>query len=140
MVCLLIVWTLLLYLDEKIENVCVNYSTHAWALQQGMDKWIVSGGGALLDAGHKRGLICTTGYLWCHNHLFCVRPGFTDETIFVLHVFGWGSLKLPKKLILVFEYQLIVGPVNPNYNSNSRLVLNPSFPPMVYECQTESSS
>jgi hypothetical protein len=33
------------------------------------------------------------------------------------------------KIIVVFEYQLIVGPVNPNFNS--RLVLNPSFPPMV---------
>jgi hypothetical protein len=27
-----------------------------------------------------------------------------------------------------FKYQLIVGIINPSYNSNSRLVLNPSFP------------
>jgi hypothetical protein len=26
---------------------------------------------------------------------FCIRPGFTDETISVLHVFGQDSLKLP---------------------------------------------
>jgi hypothetical protein len=69
----------------------VNFNTSQQA-------WIVSGGVALLHAGHKTSLMCTTVYLWCHNHLFCIRPGFTDETIFVLHVFGWGSLKLPSNL------------------------------------------
>jgi hypothetical protein len=33
---------------------------------------------------------------------------------------------------------MILGPVNPSYKSNSRLVLNPSFPPMVYEKPEES--
>jgi hypothetical protein len=55
-----------------------------------MDGWIVSGGVALLHAGYKTGLMCTTVLsLMSHNHLFCIRPGFTDETIFVLHVFGF---------------------------------------------------
>jgi hypothetical protein len=41
-----------------------------------MDGWIVSGGVAFLHAGHKTGLMCTTVYLWCHNHLFCIRLSF----------------------------------------------------------------
>jgi hypothetical protein len=88
------------------------------------------GGVALLHAGHKTGLICTTVYLLYHNPLFLQSSSVHGQTISVLHVFGWGSLKLPTKLIVVFEYQLIVGPVNPNYNSKSRLVLNQSFPPI----------
>jgi hypothetical protein len=34
-----------------------------------MDRCSV-GGVALLHAGHKTGLMCTTVYLWCQNHLF----------------------------------------------------------------------
>jgi hypothetical protein len=48
----------------------------------GFSWWIVSGGVALLHADHKRGLMCTTVYLWCLNHLFCIRPGLMAETIF----------------------------------------------------------
>jgi hypothetical protein len=44
--------------------------------------WIVSGRVELLHVGHKTGLMCTTVYLWCHNHLFCIRPGFMSETFF----------------------------------------------------------
>jgi Na+/melibiose symporter-like transporter len=37
--------------------------------------------------------------------------------------FGLGSMKLPRSAYSCFiEYQLIVGLINPNYNSNSRLV------------------
>jgi uncharacterized protein YggT (Ycf19 family) len=44
--------------------------------------WIVSGGVALLHACHKTGLMCTTVYLWCYNHLFCILPGFMAEAFF----------------------------------------------------------
>jgi hypothetical protein len=89
-----------------------------------LDRWIVSGGVALLHAGHKTGLMCTTVYLWCHNHLFCIRPGFMAETFYLCCMyFGWGSLNLPTAVYsYFFEYQLIVDLINPNYNSNFRLV------------------
>jgi hypothetical protein len=42
---------------------------------------------------------CSMVYLWFSQSLiFCIRLGFTNETIFVLHVFGWGSLKLPSNI------------------------------------------
>jgi hypothetical protein len=53
--------------------------------------------------------------------------------------YNWFRLcEVTVKLIVVFEYQLIVGPVNSNFNSNSRLVLNPPFSPMACECQTRA--
>jgi hypothetical protein len=45
------------------------------------------------------------------------------------------------KFIVFFEYQLIVGLINPNYNSNSILVsFESTFPLMAYECRTSSYS
>jgi hypothetical protein len=79
----------------------------------------VSGGVALLHPDHNTGLMCTTVYLWCSH---------------VLHIFGWDSLKLP----ILFSTD--VGLINPNYNNNSRLYLNPSSSLMAYECQTTSPS
>jgi hypothetical protein len=51
--------------------------------------WIVIGGVAFLHADHKRGLMCTTVYLLMSQSLiFVFVLGFTDDTIYVLHVFG----------------------------------------------------
>jgi hypothetical protein len=53
-----------------------------------MDGWSV-GGVELLHAGHKTGLMCTTVLSFDVTiTYFCIRPGFTDGTISVLHVFG----------------------------------------------------
>jgi hypothetical protein len=87
------------------------------------DGWIVSGGVELLHAGHKTSLMCTTVYLWCHNHLFCIRPRFMAETFFCVACFLVEKVwSYRHQFTAVFEYQLIVGLINPNYNSNSRLV------------------
>jgi hypothetical protein len=95
----------------------------------------------MMHAGHKTGLMCTTVYLWGHNHLFCIRSGLMAKTFFcvacILVEVVWSYRNL---FIAVFEYQLAVGLINPNYNSNSRLVPFESvFPPMAYECRTSSS-
>jgi hypothetical protein len=78
---------------------------------------------ALLHANHKTGLMCTTVYLWCHNHLFYIRPGFMAKTFFcvvcILVEVVW-SYRLC--LYLFFEYQLIVGLIYLNFNNNTRLV------------------
>jgi hypothetical protein len=88
-----------------------------------MDGWIVSGGIILLHAGHKTGLMCTTAYLWCQIHLFCARPGFMAETFFCVACIFWLRYsEVTDFCLLFFEYQLIVGLINPNYNSNSRLL------------------
>jgi hypothetical protein len=47
-----------------------------------MDGWIFSGWVAFLHAGHMMGVMCTTVYLWCHNHSFCIRSGLMAETFF----------------------------------------------------------
>jgi hypothetical protein len=67
----------------------------------------------------------------------CVCREFMDgrmsvggvELMYAGHKTGLMCTTLPTLfLYLFFEYQLIVGLINPNYNSTSRLVLNPSFP------------
>jgi hypothetical protein len=59
-----------------------------------MDELSVGWGVALLQAGHKTGhktgLMCSTVLsLMSQLLIFCICPGFADETIFVLHVFGF---------------------------------------------------
>jgi hypothetical protein len=40
--------------------------------------------------GSQEGLNVVHGLsLMSQSLIFCIRPGFTDETIFVLHVFGF---------------------------------------------------
>jgi hypothetical protein len=44
-----------------------------FVVRRRLDGWMdCQWGVALLHAGHKTGLMCTTVYLWCHNHLFFV--------------------------------------------------------------------
>jgi hypothetical protein len=55
-----------------------------------MDGWIVGMGSSTLSRGPQDGPNVHHGLsLMSQSLIFCICPRFTDETIFVLHVFGF---------------------------------------------------
>jgi hypothetical protein len=54
-----------------------------------MDGWMFSGWSSTPARGPEDGLNVHHGFVFDVTiTYFCIRPGFTDETFFVLHVFG----------------------------------------------------